>query len=164
MAVPFLPLLATMSKAARTAWPFIQRGIGDGMSANAIGEALSDAGVGIRRQDLLALAREARGAALLRSDLERLPRDLLLSEARVREAVTKIVAPYGYTVEVEVLNERTGGVELRQLTAHSNELRAFEQVEQAFMDEAEPNYPFRGESIVSARVVDVYRSGGPGVI
>lgn len=164
MAALLAPLLSTMSKAARTAWPFIERGVREGMGANAIQDALREAGAGIRRQDLLALVREAQGAELLRSDVRRLPRDLIMPVERVREAITRVVAPFGYTVEVTAVEAETGVERRLTLTAHSNELRALEEVETEFVDMTPEDYPLPGFVIVEARVTDVYRSGAAGVI
>lgn len=164
MAALLEPLLATMSVAARAAWPHIESGIGKGLSANSIQNALRDAGIGIRRQDLLALAREARAAVLIRSDLERLPRDIVVTPERVRTAITRTVAPFTYVVKVTGFDADTGEDREVTLTAHSTELRSFSEVEDSFMQADIASDSVEGFLPDEARVVDVLRSGTAGVL
>lgn len=153
-----------MSRAARTAWPFIQRAVREGLESEQIIEAMREAGVPtFRRADMLALIREASGAELLQSDIARWPKEFTLPFNRVREAATKIVAPFSYTLRLTVVDSEGETREiLRQ--AHSTVLRTASQVLDAFMRAANLSPSYEDLEIEEAEVIDVVRAGDAGVI
>jgi hypothetical protein len=153
-----------MSAAARTAWPFIQRAVREGLESEQVIEALREAGVPtFRRADMLALIREASGAELLKSDIARWPKEFTLPFNRVRESVTKIVAPFSYTLKLTVVDSEGETREiLRQ--AHSTVLRTADQVLNAFLRAAALSPSYEDLEVESAEVVDVVRAGPEGTI
>lgn len=164
MAKGLPPLLDTMSKAARFAWPFIQKAASEGLGAEAIIELMHGEGIpSFRRQDMLALIREASGAELLKSDIRRWPKDAIFPITRVRESVTKIVAPFSYTLRVRIVDEL--GAErtiLRQ--AHSEDLTAGDVVAGRFLEAASAREQYSQYEVVDAEVIDVQRAGELGTI
>lgn len=165
LASVFTPLLDTMSRAARIAWPFIQSGVEKGLGAEAIINAMRAADIAtFRRQDMLALIREASGAELLKSDIRRWPSDVLMPITRIRESITKIVAPFSYTLRVTVFNTVTGveSTVLRQ--AHSSQLFTAGDVEADFMEDAPASDSNQGLVVADATVVDIQRSGAAGIL
>lgn len=151
-----------MSKAARTAWPFIQRAAREGLLPEAIIDAVKEAGIPtFRRQDMLALIREASNAELLKSDIARWPADFTLPLSRVRKALTKIVAPFSYTLKLTVVDsEGESRTVLRQ--AHSSTLRTAAQVVGQFMRAAGLSLNYEDMEIESAEVVDIAQAGPEG--
>lgn len=151
-----------MSKAARTAWPFIQRAAREGMLPEKIIEAVKEAGLPtFRRQDMLALIREASGAELLKSDITRWPKEFTLPLNRVRRAITKIVAPFSYTLKLTIVDSE--GEErhvLRQ--AHSSTLRTAAQVVSQFMRAAGLSMNYDEMEIADAEVIDIAQAGPEG--
>jgi len=159
------PLLDIMPRAAKIAWPFIKGAVKKGLGSEEIISAMRAADVlTFRRQDMLALIREAAQGALLRSDIMRWPTDSLLPISRVRESVTKIVAPFSYVLELTLINPDTGKPYSVNRQAHSDQLIPFSKVTEAF-SEAAPSSDSSGSlEIVSVQVVDVIRAGAEGVI
>lgn len=158
------PLLDTMSTAARIAWPHIQEAVSQGLGTEEVIKALKEGGIPtFRRQDMLALIREASGAELLKSDIARWPKDVLFPMSRVRESVTKIVAPFSYTLRVLVVDE-DGNERTITRQAHSTELRPLEDVAASFMEAAAARSQYDALEIVDAEVVDIQRAGNAGVI
>jgi hypothetical protein len=154
-----------MSGAARVAWPFIQKAAARGLGATEVIEALRAGGITtFRRQDMLALIREATGAELLKSDIARWPVDSVLPISRVRESVTAIVAPFSYTLRLIVTDARTGEQTEILRQAHSDQLMSAEAVAEEFMDSAAEADQYVGSVIEAATVIDVQRSGEFGVI
>lgn len=103
-----LPFLSTLSARARQAYPIIQRGVSEGLSARAIQTTLSSAGLGIRRQTLLDTVRrikdvEGRGQRLrfIRSDRTPDPR-------RLPEALTTLRRSFSFRVELRGVDFGTG--------------------------------------------------------
>ncbi len=157
------PLLATMSKAARIAWPFIERAVSEGLGAQEIIEAMKGEGIPtFRRQDMLALIREASGAELLKSDIARWPKESVLPFNRVRQSVTKIVAPFSYTLRVTMVDADTGETTTVLRQAHSNQLRPFRDVIGAFLQAHEVPSDSVPLEIEDAEVVDVIQAGSAG--
>lgn len=165
MAAGRTPLLQTMSKAARTAWPFIQSAAAQGLGSEAIIAAMRAGGIDtFRRQDMLALIREASGAELLKSDVIRWPSNSILPFERVRKSVTKIVAPFSYTLKVTGIDGITGErlTILRQ--AHSYQLMSADEIQDIFMESAQGFEQYAALEIEDAQVIDIQRAGTAGFL
>lgn len=159
------PLLDTMSARAREAWPHIQRAVGEGLGTEEVIHALHEGGIpSFRRQDMLALIREASGAELLHSDIKRWPKDIMFPIDRVRTSVTKIVAPFSYTLKVRVADIETGRERTITRQAHSSQLRDLESVANNFLMQAPAFEAYQGLELLDAEVVDIQRAGDAGVI
>lgn len=159
------PLLDTMSKGARTAWPFIQGLAAEGLNASEISVAMHMAGVPtFRNTDFLALVREATGAELLKSDIARFPSNSILPMSRIRTSLTKIVAPFSYTLRLIVLDKMTGESLTLTRQAHSDTLMSMEDIEAAFSEDVQGFERYAGMDIQSARVIDIQRAGSEGFL
>lgn len=164
MAFVFTPLLEGMSAAARFAWPHIVRAAEEGLGSEQIITALKEGGIPtFRRQDMLALIREATGGELLKSDIRRWPKDVLFPIERVRASVTKIVAPFSYTLRVKVADE-DGRESYITRQAHSRQLRSMEDVAANFLESAPAFEQYQGVELLSAEVIDIQRAGEQGVL
>lgn len=165
MAAVITPLLGTMSSAARFAWPFIQKAATEGLRGEEIITAIKDAGIPtFRRQDMLALVREATRGELLRSDIARWPDDMLLPIDRVRPSVTKIVAPFSYTLRLKVEDKETGRTRTITRQAHSQTLRSADQIVKSFIGANEAREQYESFTILDAEVIDAQRAGELGTI
>lgn len=162
MAFVFTPLLETMSAAARIAYPHIVGAVSKGLGTEAIIKSIGEAGLQtFRRQDMLALIREARNGELLKSDIARWPKEMPLPLTRVRESLTKIVAPFSYTLRVKVIDAE-GEERIITRQAHSNVLRSSLDVARSFIRAAAGREQYEELEIVDAEVIDVQRAGSEG--
>lgn len=159
-----LPLLAGLTKGARAAYPFIRAGVEAGRTGAEIIASLKEAGLGARRADVLAIIRHETEAALTMSDLSQYLREAVVPLHRVPEAITKIAAPFSYTVKLVYYDEVTGETITRNITAHSEELKSFAEVEDIAYTESGEYYADPGQTLVSANVVRVVRSGAAGTL
>lgn len=159
-----MAFLDTLGKGARAAWPFIQAGVEAGNTANEIYRQLQEAGMGARRADVLAAVREAAGNLLSRSDFTHYLVDQVPPIERIREASTKILAPYSYSLEVSLLEPYTQQLIKVTRTAHSSLPLSPEMAASAFMEDFAPEATYNGMVVVSATTVDMVRAGPAGVI
>lgn len=158
------PLLEGMSKAARAAWPFIQRAVSEGLGTQEIIDLMEAEGLKtFRRQDMLALIREAGRGELLKSDIARWPTDAVLPIDRVRQSITKIVAPFSYTLRVRIV-DALGRERTITRQAHSQQLRSGDVVSASFMEAAAAREQYQQYEILDAEVIDVQQAGELGVI
>jgi hypothetical protein len=133
------------------------------MGANQIQRALREAGLGIRRQDLLALVREATGAQLVMSDLRRLPREVVIPAERIPRAATRIAAPFEFVVRIG-RDLETG--EYRMITILSDRPRSLAEVEaeaEQLIAENLEGYEVERLELSEPTTVRVLRSGAAGI-
>lgn len=151
-----------MSKAARIAWPFIQRAAREGLGSEAIIELMREQAIPtFRRTDMLALIREASGAELVKSDIARWPKDVTLPFNRIRPSLTKIVAPFSYTLRVHATDAEGNSV-TRLYQAHSQTLRPLAAVAEGFLSKAQAGGLYNELDVESAEVIDVLQAGPEG--
>lgn len=102
------PLLSTLSARARTAFPIIQGGVRQGLSANVIQGVLRSQNLGIRRQSLLDIIRGVRGIEVAGARLRTLRRDFTPDPRRLPDALTKLRRPFSFTVRISGFDLSTG--------------------------------------------------------
>ena len=102
------PLLTTLPGRARQAFPIIQRGVREGLSANSILTVLRSQNLGIRRQTLLDIVRSERGVIAAGSRLRSLNRNFFPDPRRLPDALTKIRRAFSFTVELRGFDLGTG--------------------------------------------------------
>lgn len=102
------PLLSTLGARAREAFPIIQRGVREGLSANAILTVLRSQNLGIRRQTLLDIVRAEQGVISSGRQLRSLRRDLFPDPRRLPDALTKLRRPFSFTVRLRGFDLGTG--------------------------------------------------------
>ena len=96
-----LPILATVGKAARAAFPLIEGAVSRGLSATATNDLIrATMGQGIRRQTLLDIMRAVKGIESASSQLKFMNPNSLVNVARLAPAVTKMRHRYAFMVEV----------------------------------------------------------------
>lgn len=142
--LPFLGLapeiVEILTGGAKAALPFIIHGVTQGLSANAIGEALSEAGLGVRRASLLAAVRGVR-ESLIGAEVQRgLRADVLPDPSLFRGSLTFMQRPFAYQVRVYGQNAMTGAEETRMITVSSESVLTNETLEQYVSDVLEASY------------------------
>lgn len=158
-----MALLDTLSRSARTAYPFIQRGVREGLSANSIQASLQAAGIGIRRQALLDVIRAESGAQLASSALRFAKPETFPNPARLGEALTKIRRQFSFTVEVRGTLGSTGEGFIQHVTVSTDRLltrQAIEDAAQAMVEDEQERY---GIDVGSVVLTGGLRSGSLGV-
>lgn len=128
------PFLATLTASARAAYPFIQRGVREGLSSRALERVIRAAGLAIRRQDLLTAMRLESGVQTQGSELRFLNQDHRPNPARLPIALTKIRRQYSFIVEVSGVNVSTGELTRRNVTVTSDSLLTRREIEAAAVD------------------------------
>lgn len=122
-------ILDTLSRTARTAFPIIQRGVREGLSANAIQDVLSGRGLGIRRQTLLDLVRLERGVQETINVLRFIHPGSRPNPDRLPEALTKIRRSFSFNVEVRARRLDTGEPFSQFVTVSTDRLLTRQQIE-----------------------------------
>lgn len=96
------PERPTLSAAATRALPAIEGGVARGLSANALSRTLQEAGLGLRRTDLLEAVRYVQGKAAAADRLKYVRQDYAPDPARLQPALHPDIMrrAFAYTVEV----------------------------------------------------------------
>jgi hypothetical protein len=146
-----LPLLDTLSAIARQAFPFIVRGVREGLSSNAIGRLLSESGFGIRRQTLLDLVRAQKGVQTAGAALRFLRQNAIPNPNRLPEALTTIRRAFSFTVEVRGRSLETDERVTQHVTVTTDRLltrREIEELAGEAVERAGDRYGFEQEEAV----------------
>lgn len=135
---------------------FIGKGIAEGLSANAIQTALSAAGLGIRRTDLLARVRELSNVPQQASVLKYLPNGARPSQANITKGGSFQNKPYLSTVELKLYNEDTGEYFTYYRNISSNDLMTAGELKQAASDVLNERLATSNISLQSSYVTSVF--------
>lgn len=155
-------VLDGLSKTARAAYPFISSGVRQGLSANAIGRSLADAGLSIRRQALLDLVRLEKGATDYGKILRSLSRTARIDVGALPESITKIRRAYAYVLEVRGTTAG-GGVLTKHVTVSSDQPNlSASDLEAAAQEMGEGPNPSGGLTVTSVSIVRGMRAGAAG--
>ena len=128
MAISFLH---NLSKTARAAYPIIQRGVREGLSANRLAEVLKSQGLGLRRESLLDIVRAERGVVESSDRLRFLNQNARPNPAHLKEALTKTRRNYTFTVELRGTNKLTGASMIQHVTVATDRLLTRSEIESA---------------------------------
>jgi len=112
-------VLAAVTGGATEALPFIIHGVSRGLTANAIGRALSLGGMGIRRGNLLTLVRAYRGTFESAQAQRAMPADAIPLPSLFFPSATFMKNPFAYVLRVTQQNNITGLLGTRHLTVSS---------------------------------------------
>lgn len=153
-------LLDLLTPAARLALPYVSSMVESGLSANAIGRALTEAGLGIRRTDLLELVRGLREVEITRPYVSSLRADFLPNPSRLAESVTTLLRSFSYTVQVEGTHLETGELFTKNITVSTDDLLTKEQAVNAALEIADTALDRYGFSAHGGRVTMIKRSPG----
>lgn len=122
-------LLSKLGKSAAQAYPIIQRGIREGLSANAIQKVLRDSGLGVRRTSLLEVVRAERGVQEAGERLRFLRPDRRPDPSRLPLAITKQRRLYSYTIRIRGADPFTAEPFERWFNVSSDQLLTRNDVE-----------------------------------
>ena len=155
---------AWLTRGLLRALPFVDRGIAEGLSANAIGRALAAEGLGVQRSVLLRYIREARGLEARSDYFRALRTDARPDPNRLPEALTKLRRNYSTRVKVRGYDSQTGQEVTRYFTVSSDlPLTKDEAIEDilAQIEEDDERYPLEVEEATALRQV---RAGPRGTL
>ena len=124
-----VPFLATLNARARQAYPIIQRGVSQGLSANVLQTTLSAAGLGIRRQTLLDTIRAIRGVEAAGTRLRNLRLDRVPDPRRMPEALTTLRRSFSFRVQLRGVEIDTGNPFTRHVTVALDSPRTRAEIE-----------------------------------
>lgn len=94
------PWLSSLPQSSRIAYPIVQRGVAEGLSSRRIADALSQGGVGIRRQSLLDMMRLERGIQATGALFQHISKDFAPAPDRLPFALHPISNAFSYVVKV----------------------------------------------------------------
>lgn len=161
MAVPFL---ATLSAAARLAYPAIVGGVRRGLSANSIQGILRATGIGIRRVTLLDIVARSRLVFQFGGRLRALRKGQRPNIFAIPEALTKTTRRFAFTLEVKGTATDTGLATSQFITLATDRLMTREEMERLAMDVADEGKERYGMVSESATFVDGIQAGPLGVL
>lgn len=93
-------ILDSLPRSAKAAYPAIERGVREGLSAERIQSALQANGMGIRRQRLLDIMRLVKGVTDYGKVLRSMDREAPIATDALPEAITRTRRGFSYTVEL----------------------------------------------------------------
>lgn len=115
---------------AARALPFIEKMVAEGVSTRTMQSTLSAAGIGVRRQDLLAAVRGVRGAEAAADRLKFIRSDFRPQPSMLPHAITKQLRDFSFRVRVEGVNTNTGLREIRTFNVSTNDLLTRDEIEE----------------------------------
>lgn len=155
-------LLDSLNPRQRAAYPIIQKGVTDGLSANVIGNVLRAAGIPIRRAtmlDLVAAERIEQGVGITLSNL---PKSTVINPTRLPVAQTKIRRAFSFTVRVEGSLTDTDQPWEQYVTVTTSKLMSVREIEDAAIEAAEAGIARYGMTVDRATIIRGVRAGGAG--
>lgn len=133
-------VIEVLTGGAKAALPYIIHGVTAGLSANRIGEALQEAGLGIRRASLLAAVRGVREAIVGGEIMEGLKAEELPPPGVFQGSLTFMQRNYAYIVEVHGVNATTGAAEVRHITVSTDSILSGAALEEYVGDVLEAGF------------------------
>lgn len=146
--------LDSLTGAARFSYPFIQRGVREGLSANAIQKALAANDVHLRRSTILDLVRKERELVSAGSSLKFLNQNSRPDPRRLPEALTAIRRQYSFTVEVRGTSLSSGESRVQNITVVSDRLMTRGEIEDTatgFAEDGGERYGMEVDSVLLTR-------------
>jgi len=158
------PFLNQLSDSARFAYPFIQSGVRQGLSANAIGKALTAQGAGVRRSELLSLVRREADIWTHGQNLRYLNLNSRPNIDTLPEALTTIRRQFSYVVELRGQSLSDGSAVIRNVTVSSDKLLTRGEAEEIASLYAEEGAHQYGLEVDSVLLTSVLKAGAAGTI
>ena len=158
------PLIPRLPRRAGQAFPIIQRGVREGLSANAIQSLLRAADLGIRRQSLLDIVRGVRGIEAAGAQLRFLNRNFTPDPRRLPEALTKIRRAFSFNVRLRGIDIQTGEDFERFVNVALDRPLSRAAIEQLGFDFSQPEPDQYGFAVTDVLLVGGVKSGAPGTI
>jgi len=148
-----------LTRTASRALPYIAGGVARNLSSRAIADTLSAAGIGVRRQDLLAAMRYERDVALAGDTIKNTRRDRFPNPDRLPFALHPAVMRRSYAFIVEVRGESPElGSITSYVTVSSDDNLTPARIEELATDAIEENAEeYGGVEVTGAVVVGAKR-------
>lgn len=127
-------LISSLTGGARTALPYIVHGVLSGLSANLIGNALTQAGLGVRRSALLTIVRSIRSTVEGAEYQRGLQPDILPAPQLFQGAQTFMRRPFAYVVKVTGTNIKTGAPATQYITISTSDVLSNESIAEYVSD------------------------------
>lgn len=115
-------LLDELLPSARAALPFVQSMVEQGLTSTDIQAALSEAGLGVRRTDLLSLIRGIKGIEESRTYLESVRDDFRPDPSRLPNPIVNTLRTYSFQVSLNGRDSETGELRTERVTISTNSL------------------------------------------
>jgi hypothetical protein len=122
-------VLSALTGRARQALPFIISGVSQGLSANAIAQALTAGGMGMRRSRLLKIVQAARGNFATATIYRNTPAAEVPPSYIFFPSTTLMENPFAYILRVTERNTVTGLLGTRHITVSSPVALSNDQIE-----------------------------------
>lgn len=121
-------LLEELVPSARTSLPFVQSMVEQGLTSTDIQAALSEAGLGVRRTDLLSLIRGLKGIEESRTYLESVRDDFRPDPSRLPNPIVNTLRTYSFQVRLTGRDAETGELRAENVTVSSSSLLTVRQI------------------------------------
>lgn len=128
-----IPLLSTLSTAARVAYPIIKRAVSEGLSVLDTQILLQDHLTPIPRNELLKVINAVRREYRLGADLRNRPLNRIIGERSLHEAITPLRRQYSFDVLVRGIDTATGLLRGQYITVSTDRLLTRAEIEAAAM-------------------------------
>lgn len=145
-----LSVAQSLSRSALRNLPFIEAAVARGISSTALQTALTQAGRGMRRTDLLTAIRRVRGIDRAQPALRSVRRDRLPDPVRIPIAATNIRRQFSFRMRIRGTDMRTGERVDRFVTITSDTVLSRDQLErdvEDLLDTERENYQLEPDSI-----------------
>lgn len=159
-----LGILAGLSARARAAYPIIRGAVNRGLSSSEITKVLQDQGIGIRRQTLLDIIRDERGAVTAGARLRNLGSRRMPNPERLPKALTRLRRAYSFVVEVRGINSETGETMTRPVTVSTSRLMSRADIEAQAMEYVVTDSERYGMDALTAVLTEGRRAGDLGTL
>jgi hypothetical protein len=159
-----MAFLAFLSAAARTVYPFIRRGVREGLSIEGIGRAFRSEGYKLANSTLRDLVRKERELQRVWSTLKFTNLDSRIDVRRLPEALTTLRRSYSFTVEVIGRAGRQGGQVTQHVTVSTDKRLTPREIMQAAEDAIHGGIKRYGIEIDSLKIVEGLRAGPQGTL
>lgn len=153
------PLLFTLGKRASAAFPIIQRGVREGISANSIQTILRASGMGIRRQTLLDIVRAERNIISAGKNLQNIRLGFVPDPRRLPEALTKISRSFNFVVRITGTDTSTGSTFIQNISVALDKPLTRSRLEAIAVDFIEAEKDRYGINIEEVLLIEGVKAG-----
>ena len=159
-----LPLLTTLSAAARAASPIIRAGVAQGLSKNAIARTVKAGGFKIRRTTLLTYVDALKGIERANVQLRFLRLDRVPNIARLPEALTPLFRDYSFLVEVRGVHIASGENIIQHISVSLDAPTTRSEIERMAVEAAMANQKKYEIEVTSSQLIEGLTAGPAGLL
>jgi len=157
-----LPFLASLTAAARTIYPFIQRGVREGLSIESIGRIFRAEGFHLANATLREMVRHERSLIAASEHLRFTNLDKLIDVSRLPNALTTLRRAYSFTVEVRGIFASDKQRGTQHVTVTTDRTLTRREIESAAMEAMEAGADRYGMDVEAVQLVGGMRAGEAG--